>query len=413
MRMLVYLLVVVLNIFGAKEVLAAGPRAPVGPQTQAACVGVALVPGANIQSAVNSNPVNTKFCLAAGTYSNQKIVPKSGNTFEGVVGTILDGKNTTVRAFDGNSSNVTIKNLVIKNYKAGYQDAPIYAVNATGWQILNNDISYNAGVGLLFKSNILVQYNKIHHNREMGIGSDGSWASPGVGINFIDNDVSYNNYTDAFSCDECGGSKLWATEGAYIAYNVFHHNHGPGLWFDFNNIGALVEQNFIHDNFAPGIHYEISYDVVIRNNVVWNNGNVNWPKWNCDWFFCSQILIAASGGVGTGIIDIHNNSIITNGTGDAIGLIQQDRTNSDAGAGVWEVRNVKVHNNGVNITKGGNIGGVQDLGSNKMFQAAAGNLFSANTYTLGSNTSPFSWNNAQGDKTFWQGYGMDLKGIFK
>ena len=78
---------------------AVGPRGPVGPQASVTCVGTQLAPGANIQSAVDSKPAGTPFCLAAGTYSNQHITPKAGDQFIGAVGVILDGGGTTNRAF--------------------------------------------------------------------------------------------------------------------------------------------------------------------------------------------------------------------------------------------------------------------------------------------------------------------------
>lgn len=389
--------------------MAAGPRAPVGPQALPACVGVPLSPGSNIQGAVNANPNGTKFCLGAGTYLQQRVVPKVGNTFEGAVGTILDGNHVTVRAFDGGAANVTLRNLVIQNYKAGYQDAPVYTVNASGWKVLNTEIRYNAGVGILFKDDILLQYSFIHHNLEMGFGSDG-----GVGIVVSDNEIAFNNYLDTFDCDECGGSKMWATTGAVVSYNHSHDNHGPGLWSDFNNVGMLIERNLVENNWGPGVHYEISYDAIIRRNTVKGNGKPNWSRWNCDWFFCSQILIAASGGVNGGLVEVLNNKVTTPGPyADAIGLIQQDRTSGQESMGPYKIKNVKVKGNDINVCAGGRVGGVQDLGSNEMFTAAANNHFLKNTYTLCSNTSPFSWANSEGNAAFWKSHGMDQDGTFE
>lgn len=394
---------------------ATGPRGPVGPQSLPACVGVAVAPGTSIQSAVNANPVNTKFCLSAGTYANQSVTPKSGNVFEGVPGTILDGKNTTLHAFSGNQPSVALRNMVVKGYtSSNRQDAAIDFRDALGWSLMYMDVSYNAHVGVLMKSNVSITYSYIHHNGSMGFGTDGSWTDPGRNIVFTDNRVSLNNYLDQGDCDECGGTKMWASNGAYVAWNEFAANHGPGVWLDFNNVGYVIEQNFVHNNLGPGIEIEISYQGAINNNAIWNNGVQSPGAWgNCVWF-CPQILIAASGGVGAATIDVHHNNIITPSQfGDAINLIQQNRTNSDAPT-PWLVRNVKVHNNGINVSKGGRVMGLTDFsGGNAMFQPSAGNLFSANIYTLGTNTSPFSWANGQGGKAFWQGKGMDLTGTFK
>lgn len=114
---------------------AVGPRGPVGPQASVTCTP--LAPGANIQSAVNSKPAGTTFCLAAGAYTKQHVVPKAGDKFIGAVGTILDGQNSTNRAFasTATSTNVTVQNLIVKNYIGGYQVPAIDGQNATGWSV--------------------------------------------------------------------------------------------------------------------------------------------------------------------------------------------------------------------------------------------------------------------------------------
>ena len=400
----------------AQAETAVGPRGSVGPQASVPCKGIPLAPGANIQSAVDSNPESTTFCLEAGTYAKQYVVPKFGNKFIGAVGAILDGQNTTVRAFDGNASNVTIQNLIIQNYKAGYQNAPIYAVNADGWRVRNNEIRNNAGVGLLFKSNVIVQYNNIHHNLELGFSSDG-----GIGIQVIDNEVAFNNYTDKFDCDdECGGSKLWGTNGAVVSYNYTHDNHGPGLWDDWNNQNITYAFNRIEKNTTAGIHHEIGYNASIHDNVLIGNGTggpSNKGQGCGSWLWCSAISIAASGGVGGGQVEIYNNTITASAKGNAIGLIQQNRSiaSNEAGApslGAWQVQNVWAHDNTIDLSKGGNIGGVQDLNNNAIF-TSHNNRFDRNHYILGTNTkSPFWWSNKEGNKAFWQSQGMDLNGTF-
>ena len=349
-----------------------------------------------------------------GHLRKQYVKPKAGNKFIGAVGAILDGQNTTVRAFDGNASNVTIQNLIIQNYEAGYQNAPIYAVNAEGWRVRNNEIRNNAGVGLLFKSDVIVQYNNIHHNLELGLSSDG-----GIGIQVLDNEVAFNNYTDKFDCDdECGGSKLWDTNGAVISYNYSHDNHGPGFWDDFNNQNITYSFNRIENNHSIGIHHEIGYNASIHDNVILGNGKKSKSS-GCDWLWCSGISIAASGGVGGGLVEIYNNTITTAGPdGNAIGLIQQDRSGpGEAGKpslGGWHVQNVWVHDNTIDLSKGGNIGGVQAISNNAMFIASIhNNRFDRNHYILGTNNkSCFSWNDKNGGKAFWQGQGMDLNGTF-
>src|SRR5579872_5446810 len=63
-----------------------------GAAPPADAASVTLSPGANIQSAVNSNPAGTTFVLQAGVYHWQGVTsPKNGDSFIGQAGAIMDG----------------------------------------------------------------------------------------------------------------------------------------------------------------------------------------------------------------------------------------------------------------------------------------------------------------------------------
>ena len=66
----------------------------VGPQATITCPAgaVNIVPGQSIQPLVNMYPGGTTFCLRAGVHRlTSSIRPKTGNTFVGEYGAILDG----------------------------------------------------------------------------------------------------------------------------------------------------------------------------------------------------------------------------------------------------------------------------------------------------------------------------------
>ena len=73
----------------------------VGPQAAITCpAGAFLIapnhPGDFIPSIVNSHPAGTTFCLRAGVHSlTSSITPKTGDTFVGEYGAILDGTGWT------------------------------------------------------------------------------------------------------------------------------------------------------------------------------------------------------------------------------------------------------------------------------------------------------------------------------
>ncbi len=59
------------------------------------CIGVNVVPGNNLQAAIDTHVENTTFCLAAGVYRGQSLRPKSGDVFVGAGQgvTVLNGAN--------------------------------------------------------------------------------------------------------------------------------------------------------------------------------------------------------------------------------------------------------------------------------------------------------------------------------
>ena len=113
---------------------------------------VVLYPGDNIQNQVNLFPAGTTFYLKAGTYGRQQVTPKSGDTFIGQPGAIMDGQNVTAYAFYSNNkgqSNVTIKSLEIKNYTTPNADyGAITGQNVTKWIVTDNVVHHNKQAGI-------------------------------------------------------------------------------------------------------------------------------------------------------------------------------------------------------------------------------------------------------------------------
>jgi len=195
---------------------------------------------------------------------NNSITPKTGNTFVGEFGAILDGtgwmtSDTTQAAFRAHNEDidyVTIRNLVIRNMSQG----GIHAFHAMSdhWTIENNDIGASFGLGIVFPGDSIIRSNYIHPNARGGYL--GVYASNGI---VEGNEIAYN------------GPDQKVGESADVTFrnNFVHHNTGDGIWFDNNNTGALIEANRVEDNTGSGIFYEISSGVIVRNNTVRRSGD--------------------------------------------------------------------------------------------------------------------------------------------
>ena len=81
--------------------------------------------------------------------------------------------------------------------------------------------------------------------------------------------------------------------------------------------------------------------------------------------------------------------------------------------GAYLIHDVWVHDNTIDLSAGGGFGGVTDFSGGQAMFTSRNNKFDRNHYKLGSNKSPFQWNNSSGGQSFWQGQGMDPNGTFQ
>jgi parallel beta-helix repeat protein len=239
---------------------------PAGPRPDISCPAesVKIAPGTSIQVVVDTYPGHTTFCLGAGIHPiTNAITPKTGDTFVGQYGAILDGSGWTTndatqaafRAHNENIDDVTIRNLVIRRM-------PVKGIHASVPESDNWTIEYNAvtanGTGVAAPRNSTVRHNSIDHNRTGGYS-----AFRAENTTFEANDISYNG----------GEQKIVATTNVVFRNNVVHDNEADGIWYDTDNAEAIVEGNVVEDNGRDGISYEISARGLIRNNIVRRSGS--------------------------------------------------------------------------------------------------------------------------------------------
>lgn len=310
-----------------------GPQASITPPAGA----VSITAGSSIQTAINNNPAGTAFYLRAGTHSiTASIVPKTGNTFVGELGAIIDGTgwstaDTTQAAFRshlaGTINNVTIRNLVIRNMPQ--RGVHAWWQNSTGWLVEYCEI-HHCLCGVSFPGASIVRNNYIHHCTGDSAGgtipNGGYISTTGTGSVFEQNEVSY-----------CGETQKVIDHADNVTFrqNWFHHNTGVGIWYDGDCINAVIEDNTIEDNGLQGVMYEISAFGTIRYNTIRRNGD------------CAIFISNARDN------DIHHNNLTDNFRGIIllVNLTNVWPANSPyTGALGWDLRNNSVHDNNVTLT---------------------------------------------------------------
>lgn len=296
----------------------------------------------------------------------------------------------TRHAFGGTAQSVTVSGLILEKFANPAQAGAVDGDRTAGWTVRDNEIRFNHGVGVRTGHRMRLLRNNIHRNGQMGIGGSGN------DVLVEGNEIAYNNTAHFEAGWEAGGTKWVATRNLIVRGNNSHHNRGPGLWTDIDNIYTTYEDNVVDDNVGPGIFHEISYDAVIRRNMVRRNG-----YGFTIWMGGAGIEVAASSNV-----EVYGNTVIDNGNG--IGAMQQNR--GTGAYGPWVVQNLWVHDNVITMNRG-STGLVQDIGDNSYF-TSRNNRFTNNTYHLGTNASPFAWMNQWLNESQWRSYGQDVTGTF-
>jgi parallel beta-helix repeat protein len=300
-------------------------------------------------------------------------------------------------ALDGTATNVTIKNIIVEKYANPAQNGAIRG--GTSWVIDSSEVRLNHGIGVGMADNRRVTNNKIHHNGQLGIGGSGTNALVEA------NEIAYNNVAGYNPYWEAGGTKFTFSKTLAIRGNFVHHNDGPGLWTDINNIDVTIENNRVEDNGLSGIFHEISYQAIIRNNTISRNGT---SKPTSFWVDGAGILVSSSSDV-----EVYGNTLVDNFQG--ITGLEGNRGSGLYGA--WILKNLYVHNN--DVTQSGTTAsgtgrtGVEQTGGGTSAFTSANNKFASNTYRLGTAVPQrFFWMHQNVDDNGWKGYGQDTSGTF-
>ena len=294
---------------------------------------------------VDAHPAGTTYLIETGIHrGNFSVQPKSGDTFCGDPGAVLDGGRILKAAFSGGATDVTLDSVTVRDYASDWQGAAIQPdADASGWVVRNVSALHNGWAGLLASDGMRILGGHFNDNDQLGIGGN---ATTGIVLDGLDGDPATfdgpelaRNHTLHAACDFEGGGMKWDVGQVTVRNAHVHDNDCRGLWADINARDALIEHNLIADNLAEGIFYEISSDAVIRNNQVYGNG-----RRHAGWYWDGGITVASSSNV-----EIYGNRLSGNYNG--ITGTQQDRPDSTPPAHLLD--DLHVHDNLICATGGG------------------------------------------------------------
>ena len=139
------------------------------------------------QQMVDTHPAGTTYLIKAGTHlRNFSIQPRSGDTFCGEPGAVLDGGRSLKSAFSGGASGVTLDSITVRDYASDRQGAAIQPEpHASGWVVRNVSALHNGWAGLLVADGMRILGGHYNDNDQLGIGGN---AATGILLDGLDGD---------------------------------------------------------------------------------------------------------------------------------------------------------------------------------------------------------------------------------
>lgn len=407
---------------------------------------VTVKAGESIQSAVNKNPAGTTFLISAGTYRQQSVVPKTGDSFIGEDGATLNGSTLVTGFKTANhlwtahievsapsnppgqcfSSNpmcaypedlyfdgvlytrvASLADVAPGKWFLNYSTGTVYlANNPTGHTIevtTTRAAFSSAASDVTIKGLTIEKYGNFAQSGAIIAGAywviennvisynHGAGIKGSSGMKILSNNIHHNGQIGIST----GGDNV-LVNGNEIAYNnTDRYNFGweaGGAKFSFTH-NLVVSNNNVHDNYGAGLHTDIDnynalyeYNQTARNLVAGIYHEISFSaviRYN-------TIVDDGYTPFGTGIAwgaGIFDNSspdveVYGNTVTGCMNGIAAVQYQIRAGGEAYLVQNFYSHGNTVTQSKGVAAGVGDLIGNGAVYTSSANNRFQSDTYNL-------------------------------
>jgi hypothetical protein len=275
---------------------------------------VEIEPGADIQTAIDTNPAGTKFLLSGNYTISTTIVPKTGNRFMGPATIVGAGAEVAFQAKTGSG---------------GAADVRFIDLDVSGF-----------AQGIWCWEGTQVIGGRYHDNTRNGIGC--GLEGGGVLIDGVEVD---HNGSQADLGSGASGLKFAQGNGIVVRDSYIHDNLGNGVWCDVQCGDYTVIDNRIIHNYRKGVHYEKSGEsdfngisfvgsAYIARNVIQGNG------WEGAGLANAGIMAVSSKNI------LIEDNVLGDNNSAGIRVYQDDRLSGDKHG--WVVSNVVILDNRMN-----------------------------------------------------------------
>jgi parallel beta-helix repeat protein len=238
---------------------------------------VTLRPGADIQAAVDANPVGTAFILTAGVYREQSIIPKSGDSFTGQPGAVLNGSQVLTNWIH-NGSYWT--NNGAPALSTPYGDPSLYCADHTTGCVYPQDLYFD-NKPLVHKLALPISSGQWYFDYKSDvvyIADDPSGHTVELGVtpqafHGYANNVTVQNLTiEKYATTLNSGAVSPYGQDWTIKSNEVRLNHAAGIKPQYNkdNFETIIN-NYVHDNGQEGIAVGGGTGTLVEYNTISSN----------------------------------------------------------------------------------------------------------------------------------------------
>jgi hypothetical protein len=235
---------------------------------------------------------------------------------------------------------------------------------------LNSDLSYAHGPNLSLTLGSGLAARNVHSHHAGQLGLNGTNANSLT----VEGGEYNNNNTEQFEERwHAGGMKIATANTVTVDGADVHHNAGNGIWIDVPDSpqDIIVSNNRVHHNPGHGIRVEVTTDIEVSGNEVWENG------WRTNGGYAGGITVGASSDV-----SIHDNVLAWNANG--IRIMNPLRTDQHPDEDYYNyVRNNEVFSNTI-VSQDGRgryaLGWFNQWSGGNIYNTAANNRGHDNRY---------------------------------
>jgi hypothetical protein len=211
-------------------------------------------------------------------------------------GHVIEIGNGATAPFNSTNSGVTLQGLIVEKFNTPALGSAVTL--GSGWRVSDCEIRYNYGTATRSGDNSVLEDSYLHHHQYAGMF--------GGGLNAVLRGLKVTQTAiGGFNTNwESSASKFVSANGLSLTSCHIHNNAGAGVWFDIDNIYNVVQECVVEYNgvgFAQpglGIVSEISYDIIVRRNLVQGNTNAGIVSSNTTGMESDRNIVLANGGPG-------------------------------------------------------------------------------------------------------------------